>query len=151
MKLYIESSVINFAFATDDMERVNITKKFFEVGVRRHESFISELVLEEIEKTSGPKREKMSTFVLKHRFRVLPNSEEAEKLAAKYVGSGLIPEKYLNDAIHIALATVNKMEVIVSWNMEHIVKLKTIVGVNKINKEEGHDSILIMTPEEVSE
>ena len=45
--------------------------------------------------------------------------------------AGLVPEKYINDAIHLALASVNKMEVLVSWNMEHIVKLKTIVGVNK--------------------
>lgn len=108
-------------------------------------------MLEEIEKTPSPKREKMSEFVLKHRFKVLPNSEEAEKLAYKYVNAGLIPEKYLNDAIHIALASVNKIEVLVSWNMEHIVKLKTIVGVNKINKEEGYNPILINTPEEVSE
>jgi hypothetical protein len=43
------------------------------------------------------------------------------------------------------------MEVLVSWNMEHIVKLKTIVGVNKINKQEGYSLILINTPEEVSE
>ena len=43
------------------------------------------------------------------------------------------------------------MEVLVSWNMEHIVKLKTIVGVNKVNKESGYASILIITPEEVLE
>ncbi|MBI2653149.1 type II toxin-antitoxin system VapC family toxin [Candidatus Woesearchaeota archaeon] len=151
MKLYIESSVINFAFAADDLNRVQITQKFFEVDIKKHEPFISELVLEEIEKTPGPKREKMSNFVLSHGFRVLPNSEEAEKLASKYVKAGLIPEKYLNDAIHIALASVNKIEVLVSWNMEHIVKLKTIVGVNKINKEEGYANILINTPEEVLE
>lgn len=151
MKLYLESSVINFVFAEDDLGKVKITKKFFETDIKKHEPFISELVLEEIEKTSSPKVEKMSEFVLKHRFKVIPNSEEAEKLAAKYVKAGLIPEKYLNDAIHIALASVNNMEVLVSWNMEHIVKLKTIVGVNKINKQEGYKPILINTPEEVSE
>ena len=151
MKLYIESSVINFAFATDDLERAKMTNKFFEVDIKKHEARISELVLEEIEKTPGPKKEKMSNLVHSHNFKILPNSEEAEKLASKYVEAGLIPEKYINDAIHIALATVNKMEVLVSWNMEHIVKLKTIVGVNKINNEEGYGSILIMTPEEVSE
>jgi len=151
MKLYVESSVINFAFATDDIERANITKKFFNIGVNKHEPFISELVLEEIEKTRGPKREEMSNFVLKRGFRVLPNSKEADKLAIKYLKAGLVPEKYINDAIHLALATVNKMEVVVSWNMEHIVKLKTIVGVNKVNQEEGFNNILIMTPEEVLE
>jgi hypothetical protein len=151
MKLYIESSVINFAFATDDLEKAKITNKFFEAGIKKHEARISELVLEEIEKTQGPKKEQMSNLVLSHGFKILPNSKEAEKLASKYVEAGLIPEKYINDAIHIALATINKMEVLVSWNMEHIVKLKTIVGVNKINNEEGYGSILIMTPEEVSE
>lgn len=151
MKLYIESSVINFAYADDEPDRVKITKNFFESSIKRHELFISELVLEEIEKTKGPKKERMSNFVVKHAFSVLPNSGEAEQLASKYVKAGLVPEKYINDAIHLALATINKMEVLVSWNMEHIVKLKTIVGVNRINKDEGYGNILIMTPEEVLE
>ena len=149
MKLYIESSVINFVYAEDSPEKTNITKQFFESCVEKHELYVSELVLEEIEKTPSSKKDKMSEFVIKHRFMVLPISDEANRLAAKYVKAGLIPEKYINDAIHLALASVNKTQVLVSWNMEHIVKLKTIVGVNKINKEEGCDSILIMTPEEV--
>ena len=151
MKLYIESSVVNFVFAYDDLDRAKITKNFFESSAKRHELFISELVLEKIEKTQGPKKEKMSNFVVNHGFRVLPNNAEADKLAAEYTKAGLVPEKYINDAIHLALATIYNIEVLVSWNMEHIVKLKTIVGVNRINKEKGYGSILIMTPEEVVE
>lgn len=151
MKLYLESSVINFVYADDAPDRTILTKKFLESSKRKHELFVSELVLEEIEKTPGIKREKMSNFVIKQGFKVLHNSNEADKLASKYVKAGLVPEKYINDAIHLALASVNGMEVMVSWNMEHIVKLKTIVGVNKINKEEGYSSILIMTPEEAIE
>jgi len=151
MKLYIESSVVNFVYADDAPDKTETTKNFFEPSNGKHELFISELVLEEIEKTQSPKREKMSNFVVTHDFRVLPNSAEADNLASKYVKAGLVPEKYINDAIHLALASVNKMEVLVSWNMEHIVKLKTIVGVNKINKEQGYGNILIMTPEEVLE
>ena len=151
MKLYIESSVVNFVYADDSPDRAKITKNFFDSSDEKHELFISELVLEEIEKTPGPKREKMSSFVVKHEFKILPNSAEADNLASKYLKAGLVPEKYINDAIHLALASINKMEVLVSWNMEHIVKLKTIVGVNRINKEQGYGSILIMTPEEVVE
>ena len=151
MKLYIESSVINFVYVDDSPDRANITKNFFETEIKIHEFFISELVLEEIEKTQCPKKEKMSNFIINHGFRVLPNTAEADRLATEYTKAGLVPEKYINDAIHLALATINKMEVLVSWNMEHIVKLKTIVGVNKINKEKGYGSILIMTPEEVLE
>jgi len=43
------------------------------------------------------------------------------------------------------------MDVLVSWNMEHIVKLKTVVEVNKLNKKLGYKIILIYTPEEVVE
>ena len=149
MKLYIESSVINFVFAEDDIERAKTTREFFDHGLEKHEVFISELVLDELEKTKGPKKEKMSEFVVKKGFRALPDSKESKSLALKYVKAGIVPEKYINDAIHLAIATVNGTEVLISWNMEHIVKLKTIVGVNKINNEEGYGRILIMNPEEV--
>lgn len=51
----------------------------------------------------------------------------------------------------ISISVVTAMEVVVSWNMQHIVKLKTIIGVNKINKECGYSEIMINTPEEVLE
>ncbi len=151
MKLYIETSVINFVFATDDIVRANLTKDFFESATLNHELIISELVLEEIEKAKSPKKEKMTDFIFKHKFRILKQTEAVEKLASKYVEEKIIPEKYLNDALHIALAVINNLDVIVSWNLEHIVKLKTITCVNKINKGEGLPSIYINTPEEVLE
>lgn len=58
MKLYIESSVINFVFAKDYVEKVRVTKNFFDVDIKKHELFISELVLEEIEKAPSPKKRK---------------------------------------------------------------------------------------------
>ena len=49
----------------------------------------------------------------------------------------------------IAVATVNDMDVVVSWNLEHIVKLKTRQAVNGINSLFGYKGIEISTPEEV--
>ncbi|MFQ3675573.1 MAG: hypothetical protein SNJ64_03415, partial [Endomicrobiia bacterium] len=43
----------------------------------------------------------------------------------KYILENIIPSKYRNDALHIAIAVVNDSDVVVSWNLEHIVKLKT--------------------------
>lgn len=60
-----------------------------------------------------------------------------------------MPEKFINDALHIAIATVNGIDTVVSWNLEHIVKLKTIVEVNKINLKNGYKQIFIVTPEEI--
>lgn len=77
--------------------------------------------------------------------------EEARNLADKYVMQEVIPVKYANDAIHIAVASVNELDVIVSWNFEHMVKHKTRVAVIGINTFMGYKSIDICSPQEVSE
>ena len=74
---------------------------------------------------------------------------ETEELAERYIDEGVIPERYRGDALHIAVAVVNGIEVIISWNFEHIVKLKTRVMVNGINRLLGYHEIEICSPEEV--
>ncbi len=70
-------------------------------------------------------------------------------MAEKYIAEGVIPQKYSNDALHIATATINDLDVIISWNLEHIVKLKTKIAVKGINRLMGYRTIEIATPEEV--
>ena len=68
---------------------------------------------------------------------------------SRYIKEGIIPVKYQDDAFHIAIATVNNMDAILSWNFQHIVKLKTkreVVGINLIM---GYRPIDIYTPWEV--
>ena len=74
---------------------------------------------------------------------------ETEELAERYIDEGVIPERYRCDELHIAVAVVNGIEVIISWNFEHIVKLKTRVMVNGINRLLGYHEIEICSPEEV--
>jgi len=54
-------------------------------------------------------------------------------------------------ALHIAMAVINGIEAIISWNFEHIVKLKTRIMVNGINRLLGYHEIEICSPEEVVE
>ncbi len=151
MKLYLETSVPNFLFAEDAPEKQEITKKFFKNDIKKYELFLSDLVLDEIAKSPKEKKEKMQEVISKLKFKELKVDDESEQLAKKYIQARIIPERYKNDALHIAIAVVNDIDVIVSWNMRHIVKLKTIIGVNKINKELNYREILINTPEEASE
>lgn len=65
----------------------------------------------------------------------------------KFVINGFV--KYLNDALHIAIATINEVDIIASWNLEHIVKIKTMIEVNKINLLKGYKQLFIITPEEI--
>ncbi len=76
-------------------------------------------------------------------------TKEADTLSKEYLKEEIIPERYSTDALHIAIAVVNSMDVIISWNMSHIVRLKTIKGVNEINKKLNYPQIFINTPEEV--
>ena len=76
---------------------------------------------------------------------------ETEELAERYIKEGIIPEKYRSDALHIAVSVINGIDVIVSWNFEHIVKFKTRVMVDGVNKLLGYHEIEICSPEEVVE
>ena len=55
----------------------------------------------------------------------------------------------LNDALHIALATLAKADVLVSWNFRHMVNWRRIRVCNKVNRENGYSAIDIRTPEEI--
>ncbi len=87
--------------------------------------------------------------VRKHRPILLSINEEIKELAERYILEKIIPEKYRNDALHIAASVVNDLDVVVSWNLQHIVKLKTKLGVEGINRLLGYKVIEIVTPEEV--
>jgi len=70
-------------------------------------------------------------------------------LADRYITEGLIPRKYDDDAVHIALASVYELDAIVSWNFEHMIKKKTKKGVIFVNGLMGFMPIKIITPLEV--
>lgn len=72
-------------------------------------------------------------------------------MAEQYVSSRIIPAKYEDDAFHIAMATIFDCSAIVSWNFTHIVKLKTIIGVNGINLGLGFREIEIVSPMSIVE
>lgn len=149
MRLYLETSVIN-AFYSKNSEIRNPTRKFFNlIKIGKHNGYASKAVIDEINLASKKKRNKLLKLVKKYRLNSLQVFNKSLNLALKYIDAKLIPRKVRTDAIHIAVAAVNKMDAIVSWNLKHIVNINTIKGVNEINKKEGYSYIAIITPEEV--
>jgi hypothetical protein len=90
-------------------------------------------------------------LIEQYKIKILEANEIAETLADKYVSEGIIPQRYRMDGIHIAMATINDLDIIVSYNFQHIVKLKTIIGTESINLREGYKRIGIYSPTEVIE
>ena len=76
-------------------------------------------------------------------------TEEAVNLARKYIVEGVIGEGKLVDAEHIAIATLNRVDVLVSWNFRHIVNLSKIRGYNSVNLKYGYPLLEIRSPLEV--
>jgi hypothetical protein len=77
-------------------------------------------------------------------------TEEAVGLANVYSEHGALPPKFRNDLLHIALATVANVDVLVSWNFKHIVRLEKIRIFNAVNLELGYKSLQIHSPQEVA-
>ena len=76
-------------------------------------------------------------------------SKEAADLAQKYITQGVVTKASLADAQHIALATISRVDALVSWNFKHIVNLERIRGYNSINLRYGYPPIEIRAPWEV--
>lgn len=76
-------------------------------------------------------------------------TEEASELANRYIEEGVLSRSKHVDAQHIAIATLARVDVLVSWNFRHIVNLDRIRGYNSVNMRYGYPLIEIRTPREV--
>ena len=77
-------------------------------------------------------------------------SPEAIELADKYIDAKVVGKTSRGDCQHIAIATLSKADVLVSWNFKHIVNLTRIRGYNGINYQNGLNMIEIRTPKEIT-
>jgi len=81
--------------------------------------------------------------------RILDLSEEAEALAQAYVAAGVVTPKYVDDARHVAIATVEGIGIVVSWNFRHLANLRREAGFNGVNLLRGWGTVRIVSPLEL--
>ncbi len=146
-KLYFDTSVPSAYYDKRTKERMNFTKEFW-AKVGGYELYISTLVIDELNQAE-PKSLKDRLLKLVDGPIVLKLNDEVENLAEAYVKAGILPEKYFNDALHIAVAVVNGIKFLVSWNFKHFVNVKTRQMVNVVNHKEGYGVIEIIAPPEL--
>lgn len=145
-RFYFDTSVFGGLF---DIEFEEETTLLFErVSLGQIKCVYSNLT--ETELTNAP--EKITNFFqnlkdeLKEKVLVTP---EALKLAQTYVNEKVVGEASLDDCIHIATATLNKVDMLVSWNFKHIVNVYRIRGYNSINLRLGFGTLEIHSPKEI--
>jgi len=151
-KLFIETTVFNFYFeGKQGQKQKDAIRLFEEIAKGRYEAYTSYTVIDELKDASGEKFEKMDTLLQKYIKNVMVLSAEAKRMAGIYVTKGIIPAKFIYDALHIATATVNDLDFVLSFNQGHIVKTKTMIGTGLANLHDGYRQIGLSTPTEVLE
>ena len=109
---------------------------------------LSELTRRELECAPPSIREVITPIPLSS-IEPVALSREAEDLASEYVSEGVVEPGMRADALHIGLASVARVDVLVSWNFKHIVNLRRIRGYNSVNLKRGYPQLEIRTPREI--
>jgi predicted nucleic acid-binding protein len=146
MKVYADTSVIGGYF--DDEFKVWSIALFNEFVAGSIHIMLSDLTLQELELARSEVREKIREIPDNSRIEISVD-DETIFLAETYIHEGALTNKSYNDALHIALATINNSDVLASWNFKHIVNLDRIRLYNSINLRLGYKLIEIRTPREI--
>ena len=151
-KIYMETTAINFVYADDAPDKKADTIKLFEeIKQGKYEPYTGYNVISEINKCGQELRDKLLDLIKNHNMVIMPPNDDIHYLADLYIKEGIIPEKYRDDAVHIATASYYGMDIIISWDFQHIVKRKTILMTGIVNMREGFKQMSIHTPSEVIE
>ena len=146
LRVYTDSSVLggcrDVEFEVDSLRLID--------WARRGEITLvfSEITLRELEAAPLEVKEILSGLPLDC-WEFVPLTTEILALRDAYIRAGVVGPQWLNDAAHVAVATVAQADAIVSWNFKHIVRLEKIRGYNQVNESLGYGSLTIITPGEV--
>jgi len=144
-KVYIDTSVLGWYF---DAEFEIPTRKLFD-EVKRGEYKIVVSNITEGELLSAPEHVKSLLFDLGIDFEIIQLTNDAVFLATEYIRENVVGQTSYNDCLHIAIATISKLDLLVSWNFKHIVNIKRIMGYNGVNIKNGYSSIEIRSPKDL--
>ena len=145
-RIYTDTSVLG---GCEDDEFRDPSRRLLEAFRRSEFTLVlSELTVRELEGAPEPVRAVLGTVPDEH-VEALALSREAEDLASAYISDGVLGPRMHADALHIALATVARVDVLVSWNFKHVVNLKRIHGHKGVNLKRGYPLLEIRTPREV--
>lgn len=145
LKIYLDTSVIGGCF---DEEFKKYSDRIIENIISDNiTGVISEITINEL--SNAPVFVKEHFITYKNKLEVLELTEEVKELAMKYIEEKIISERYYEDALHIAFATINQIDVLVSWNFKHIVNFNKIIKFNSVNLKNMYKNLQIYSPMEV--
>jgi hypothetical protein len=152
--VYIESTIVSYFTSRPSRDvvivaRQEATRELWPRLTAEYESYVSVLVREEVGK--GDEDQAGQRLQAIRPFRVLDTDEAALTLATKIIDGHGIPEEYPEDAVHIAVAAVNGVDVPITWNFAHLNNPFTRMLVRQIVENAGYQCPEICSPDELLE
>ena len=144
-RIYIDTSVFGGYF---DEEFSEHTKPLFD-RIRNEEFILLFSTVTQDELDNAPEKVKELVRSLKaENTEFIETTDEIVDLATEYITEKVVGQTSFADCLHIALATINRADFLVSWNFKHIVNIQKIRGYNSINIKKGYKQLEIRSPRE---
>lgn len=148
MRIFIDTSVIGGCF--DDRFAAD-SRRVFELAESGLLTLVvSDVILGEL----APAPERVRAYfdgVSRSCMEIRETDRHAADLRDAYLASGVLAPRWMDDAAHVAVATVARVDALVSWNFKHLVRLDRIKGFNQVNLAQGYGILTILSPTELRE
>ena len=145
-RFYFDTSVFGGVFDSEFEQETLIL--FERVKLGQIMCVYSDLTISELSKAPSRVRSFLENLENEFKEKIFVTSESL-LLAETYVDEKVVGETSLDDCLHIAMATINKVDILVSWNFKHIVNVYRIRGYNSINLRLGYSHLNIHSPKEI--
>jgi hypothetical protein len=146
LRVYVDTSVFGGCLDPEFAEWSNALMDDFRSG--RSVLVVSDVTLGEVAMAPEPVREILSELL--EMAEELPVTAEALELLRAYESQSILAARFRNDMLHVAVATVAEVDVVVSWNFRHIVRLDKIMLFNGVNLQFGYRPLTVYSPREVA-
>lgn len=152
--VYLETSVIGYLTSRPSRDIVTvahqqITSEWWKDQRAKFDLFISQFVLQET--GSGNQEFAAKRLALVQNIPILPATPEALALAQLLTKNGPLPRKSEVNALHLAIAAVNSVNYLLTWNSKHIANAAMRPRIEVLCRQSGYEPPIICTPEELME
>lgn len=147
LRVYIDTSVI--AGCLDDEFSLESNQLMEAIKQEKFILLMSDIIVSKL--INAPQAVKDILLSIPQRvIEVVKITAEVLQLRDAYINEGVVTSKSINDATHVAAATIARADAIISWNFKHIVRLDKMKGYNQINLLNGYGILTIISPLEVT-
>ncbi len=151
-KIYIETSVISYLTARPSRDLLvaahqQITHDWWDIRRQDFDLYTSQVVKSEA--SAGDPMAAAQRLQKLEEIQFLDVLDEAAYLADKLLSEGCLPKKAAEDALHIAIATIHRMDYLLTWNCKHIANSEKRPAIERVIRENGYQPPIISTPEEL--